>query len=97
MTCREAAEKYAAIGWRIFPVHVPIFAPGTPVVRCSCGNPKCWLENDGSNVGKHPFAAHGYRHGHKDARADAGFWRRVPGANIGWGRDGCCERHHGSR
>lgn len=74
-TLARAAVAYARRGWPVFPLHWPDDG------RCSCGNPEC-----GRNTGKHPIGPL-VPHGYKDASADleqvAGWWRRMPHANIG--------------
>lgn len=71
----DAALKYAAAGWSIFPCHWPVSVNGQ--ARCSCRKPDCQA------VGKHPRT----RNGHKDATTDvmrvSAYWARYPLANIG--------------
>jgi hypothetical protein len=67
----EAALKYSALGWQVFPVH------STNDGQCSCGNPKC------RDVGKHPWTAHGFKDATTDERLIREWWVKYPQANIG--------------
>ena len=65
-----AAQAYAAIGWRIFPVH-GIDTDG----RCTCGKPACG--------GKHPITAQGFKDASSDPERIHAWWGRHPDANVG--------------
>ncbi len=71
MEMLEAALKYAALGWNIFPLHSIRFDG-----RCGCGDEKC------QSAGKHPRIK--WKSG---ASCDEGvvrsYWERWPNAGIG--------------
>jgi hypothetical protein len=67
----EAALIYARRGWLVFPVH------DVTAGRCSCG------EACGTNAGKHPRTAHGWKDASLDEVNILNWWGRWPKANIG--------------
>lgn len=67
----EAALRYAACGWRVFPLHG--FVNGS----CTCGRPSC------SSPGKHPLVRRGLYEASTDARVIKEWWRRWRSANVG--------------
>jgi hypothetical protein len=70
----EAALKYAALGWPVFPVWWPDSG------GCACGKPNC------QSPAKHPLgvlAPHGLKDAIQDLEVIKGWWRRYPQANIG--------------
>ncbi len=67
----DAAMKYIARDWPVFPVHYPV-ADG-----CSCGKPDC------RTPGKHPRTQHGFKDATTDEVAITAWWTREPDANIG--------------
>ncbi len=67
----DAALRYAARGWRVFPVW-PI-RDG----RCGCGK-EC-----GRDAGKHPMTVHGVKEATTDEAEIREAWAKVPDANIG--------------
>lgn len=69
----DYALKYAARGWRVFPVY-ECRATGT---QCSCGNRRC------DSPGKHPRTEHGLTDATTDAAQIRAWWRQWPNANIG--------------
>ena len=66
----EYALRYAAIGWRVLPLHQI-----TPT-GCSC-NFSC------ESPGKHPRTAHGVKDASCDEATIRAWWRKWPEANIG--------------
>lgn len=66
----DAALRYAARGWAVFPCHEP--AGG----RCSCGRSDC------ASPAKHPRTPRGLRDATHDLGVIAGWWRRWPSANV---------------
>jgi hypothetical protein len=69
-TLLEAALRYAALGWQVFPLHSP--ADG----KCSCGADVC-------AIGKHPRTVDGFKSATTDAERIRGWWRTWPDANVG--------------
>jgi len=67
----EDALKYAARGWRVFPIHSPT-AEG-----CSCEKPNC------EHVGKHSRIMDWPNAATTDPAIIRGWWARWPDANIG--------------
>jgi hypothetical protein len=67
----DAALRYAARGWEVFPCHTPAADGG-----CSCGEAAC------ENQGKHPRVAW-KGSATTDPAIIAGWWERWPDANIG--------------
>jgi hypothetical protein len=67
----DAALRYAAAGWRVFPVHS--LRGGV----CTCGEPSC------DNPGKHPLTQHGLHDATNSEAAILRWWNRWPDANIG--------------
>lgn len=83
----EAALQYAGRGWRVLPLHNPIFSlDGTnrdgsaarPIVHCSCG------KDCGKDRGKHPrIRGNAFKAGSTDSRQIEAWWAQWPQANIG--------------
>jgi hypothetical protein len=70
----NAALRYAAHGWPVFPLH-SIRNDG----RCTCSDP----DECGTNAGKHPRTEHGLHDATVDEAQICKWWRRWPNANIG--------------
>lgn len=70
-TLADAALRYAARGWHVFPCHTPRKNGG-----CSCGNPEC------DTQGKHPRVAWKSK-ATTDRRIITSWWNQWPDANIG--------------
>jgi hypothetical protein len=92
-TMLDAALRYAAHGWAVFPVWPP-----TPEGGCTCGKPEC------QDPGKHPvgsLAPRGFLEATTDQETITRWWTAQPGANIGVaaGGSGLCiidiDTHHG--
>ena len=71
MGMREAALKYAANGWSVFPVH------GMRNGRCTCGKLDC------QNPGKHPAVPNGFHAATTDRSQIERWWEQDPELNIG--------------
>lgn len=71
----EAALGYAALGWRVVPLHAPALVAGA--VRCSCGRDDC------PSPAKHPRTPRGLHDATADTLLLREWWRRWPGANVG--------------
>lgn len=67
---RDAALGYAALGWRVFPLH------GLVNGACTCGR-SC------SSPGKHPLVRRGLYEATTDTRVIKEWWRRWRSANVG--------------
>ncbi len=67
----RAALVYAARGWKVLPVHMPL------AVGCTCGDRAC------TKRGKHPRTAHGLYEATTDARIITSWWRDAPMTNVG--------------
>lgn len=68
---QQAAERYAAMGWSVFPVHT------VEQGRCSCGDAGC------ERQGKHPRISNGFKGATTDVAVLRDWWGRWPNANIG--------------
>ncbi|HXH94054.1 MAG TPA: VapE domain-containing protein, partial [Thermoanaerobaculia bacterium] len=74
----EAALQYAGRGWRVFPLHSVWFkSADTPV--CTCYK----REACGTNAGKHPRIAGGFKGATTDRATIEEWWAKWPDANIG--------------
>lgn len=71
-TLLDAAQLYAARGWRVVPLHTPL-GKGA----CSCGRTPC------PSPGKHPRSDSWPQQASQDTRVLAGWWQQWPDANIG--------------
>jgi hypothetical protein len=67
----DAARRYAAAGYAVFPLHAPV-AGG-----CSCGRPRC------EKPGKHPRTSRGFLDASSDPAQVAAWWTQWPTANLG--------------
>jgi putative DNA primase/helicase len=67
----EDALSYAALGWKVFPLHS--VRDGT----CTCSNPTC------TNPGKHPRTVHGLKDATTDPEQIRSWWEQWPDANVG--------------
>jgi hypothetical protein len=76
----DAALAYAAMGWRVIPLHTPKATPDG--VRCDCGQAGC------NSVGKHPRTTHGLDDGTTSERRIRRWWELCPHANVGHHRPG---------
>src|SRR5262245_12561671 len=70
-TLLDAALRYAARGWHVFPCHTPTGQ------GCSCRTPSC------KYVGKHPRTLHGLKDATTDEATIRRWWKMWPTANIG--------------
>lgn len=70
-TLLDAALRYAAQGWAVFPLHS--IRDGV----CTCGRKNC------SSPGKHPLTSSGFKEATSDLKKVREFWTSYPGANIG--------------
>src|SRR5262245_8080146 len=70
----SAAQRYAEIGWPVFPLHTPTGDPDKP---CSCHKTDC------QNVGKHPRVMNGVSDATTDHDTIAERWDIWEDANIG--------------
>src|SRR4051812_6282412 len=68
---KTAAQKYALLGWKVFPVHYPHDG------RCSCGDRDC------QSVGKHPMTPNGYKGASVNVALIESWWRESADANVG--------------
>jgi len=82
---RVAAERYAARGWPVFPVHEMVTDPAGRR-RCSCPNAEC------RHPGKHPRTRRGVLDATTEPALIAQYWSRWPRASIGLavGEAGLC-------
>ena len=74
----EAARFYPTLGWRVFPLHTPVFMNG--VVACSCKYRDRCKPN---HIGKHPRTPNGFYAATLSADQVERFWSEHPDANIG--------------
>jgi hypothetical protein len=68
----RAAVRYAALGWRVLPLHTP-----DPAGGCSCQRENC------AKPGKHPRSRHGARDATTRAETINLWWSTWPDANVG--------------
>jgi DNA-binding transcriptional ArsR family regulator len=68
----EWALRYAAKGWKVFPLHTPDGGGS-----CSCGRGDC------GSVGKHPRTSNGVKDATDDIQQIRQWWIKWPHANIG--------------
>jgi putative DNA primase/helicase len=68
----EAALNYAAIGWKVIPVHHV-----NPDGSCSCGRVHC------DHQGKHPIISDWQNRCTNDRQTIEGWWAEWPQANVG--------------
>jgi hypothetical protein len=68
----RAALRYAALGWRVLPLHTP-----DPAGDCSCQRENC------AKPGKHPRSRHGVRDATTCAETIDLWWSTWPDANVG--------------
>ena len=68
----QAALEYAALGWRVVPLHNPVQGGG-----CSCKRSEC------ESIGKHPRIKEWQKAASKAAEQITEWWGRWPAANIG--------------
>ncbi len=78
-TRKDYALKYAALGWKVFPLWWI-----SDDDKCACGQPGCGTEKVG-NPGKHPhrLARNGQMAATTDANLIAQWWSIEPRANVG--------------
>lgn len=72
----DVALEYAGKGWKVFPVHYPVFVEGQPV-RCSCGKADC------GSLAKHPATPHGLKDATDDPEQIKRWWAKNPFWNVG--------------
>jgi hypothetical protein len=72
LSCAQAAQVYAALGYPVVPMQT--ICPGG---GCSCPNPAC------PDPGKHPRLAGWPQLAATDPTVVGGWWRRWPDANLG--------------
>ena len=72
-----AALEYAGRGWRVHPLHRPIFSDNGEGVRCSCGKADC------DTQGKHPMLLGWDRLATADESQIREWWTAHPSANVG--------------
>ena len=72
----DVALSYAHLGFKVFPLHTPIFYPDDKVA-CSCGNRDCKF------IGKHPRTEHGLKDATDDEEMIRQYWGKWEYANIG--------------
>jgi hypothetical protein len=72
----DAALAYAAIGWRVIPLHYPIIT-ANQLPQCSCRSGEC------SSIGKHPLTVNGLKDASTDEAVIREWWVQWPSANIG--------------
>jgi len=92
-TMRESALFLAKLGFRVHPLHVPLFftVDKDGKVRCDCRRVECWIKPDGSgggkfykSVGKHPrLNEWGKRATTDPDQVEEWFGKMFPGSNIG--------------
>jgi predicted P-loop ATPase len=71
----EAALRYAALGWSVFPIHSIRFDG-----KCGCGKEECW--KNPKNAGKHPRIK--WKAGATcDVETVRAYWTKWPNAGIG--------------
>lgn len=82
----EAALTYARRGWRVLPLHTPIWKSPTIVAQykddppgpyCSCGKTSCGA------IGKHPRTGHGVKDATVNETQIRQWWKQWPNANVG--------------
>lgn len=76
MEMRQHAEALAGQGFRVLPLHYPVFNPGANAF-CSCGEDEC------SSIGKHPRNFDGSKGATTDLDQIRIWWKLAPLANIG--------------
>jgi hypothetical protein len=74
----EWALAYADAGWKIVPVHRPLFDENKEVRGCSCQD-----RQSCGKIGKHPMILAWQLNTSKDPRQIQYWWRQWPRANIG--------------
>lgn len=73
-----AAMNAAEAGYRVHPLHSPVFGPDGAFLSCTCKQgARC------PNAGKHPRVKDWPNNATTDAAQVAVWWKRWPGANIG--------------
>jgi hypothetical protein len=72
LSCAQAAQAYAALGYPVVPMHT--IRPGG---GCTCADPTC------RDLGKHPRLAGWPQLAATDPAIVGGWWRRWPDANLG--------------
>lgn len=72
----EWAKALAEGGFRVFPLHNPVFH-GDGSVSCSCGDSEC------THIGKHPRVSGYPEKATTDGKQIEKWWTRWPDANIG--------------
>ena len=71
---REAALKYASLGWRVIPLYNI-----KPDGSCACGRPDC----DGNSRGKHPRLVKWQETASNDSKKIEYWWGVWPQSNVG--------------
>src|SRR5947209_3864234 len=71
----EAALAHTRRGFKVIPIHTPIFECGE--VRCSCRKINC------QSIGKHPRTLNGLKDATTEEAKIRKWWGQWPDANIG--------------
>lgn len=74
----EAALRWAALGWKVFPVHTPVFPGDGGTASCTCSSGAAC-----QRIGKHPRIVNGFKAATADPAQIEAWWTRWPDANIG--------------
>lgn len=78
LTLDYSAEQYAALGWKLVPLH------GIERGQCTCGRPECAIKpGKPTSAGKHPRLNEWQKHATDDLDQVRAWWRQWPNANIG--------------
>jgi Bifunctional DNA primase/polymerase, N-terminal/AAA domain len=77
MSMREHAESLARQGFRVLPLHTPIFNALAEIYLCSCRQAEC------KSIGKHPRNKQGLTEATTDLERVGEWWSMWPDANIG--------------
>jgi hypothetical protein len=90
MTRGKYALRYAALGFRVVPLHSVTQDGGCScghVERadrtCECGDPKCKSKHGTGSIGKHPRLPEWQKLATTDTATITGWWERWPDANVG--------------
>jgi hypothetical protein len=73
----DAALRYAALGWAVFPVH------GVVDGRCACNRKRC------TSPAKHPVTKNGFKDATEDEDQIRRWWTQRPNANVAVATGSC--------